>query len=169
MDSLGKAKVAAASTAVRESERAAMTPSLHRVASPSPIKVKKREAQKPRLDVTAASVGALRLPTELFQLATSRTLAASHGQADLVLSKALDGIQAAVGAACGRMSLGRCVETMRHAVLCSGQGSIPVACRQLAWRRSAHGWSYRARSYKSGTWRGRKSWVCSRWAGFRTV
>eukprot|EP00198_Chlamydomonas_reinhardtii_P010366 XP_001699703.1 predicted protein [Chlamydomonas reinhardtii] len=95
MDSLGKAKVAAASTAVRESERAAMTPSLHRVASPSPIKVKKREAQKPRLDVTAASVGALRLPTELFQLATSRTLAASHGQADLVLSKALDGIQAA--------------------------------------------------------------------------
>ncbi|KAG2449204.1 hypothetical protein HYH02_005951 [Chlamydomonas schloesseri] len=95
MDSSNGRMSGPAGVSTGESERVAMTPSLHRVASPSPIKAKKRETQKPRLDVTAASVGALKLPTELFQLATSRTLAASHGQADLVLSKALDGIQAA--------------------------------------------------------------------------
>jgi hypothetical protein len=66
------------------------TPVLSQVASPSPAKARRRPATE-RPSLPTGNVAPVKLPSELFAIATSR-----GSQGDLALSKALDGIQAAV-------------------------------------------------------------------------
>ncbi|GIL81742.1 hypothetical protein Vretifemale_10757 [Volvox reticuliferus] len=65
------------------------TPALACVASPSPAKARRRPATE-RPSLQSANMAPVKLPSELFAIATSRSV-----QGDLALSKALDGIQAA--------------------------------------------------------------------------